>query len=212
MERRIGSHRWHRSAGPGLHARRWIRCAAAAPSYRAERRQFRRFAVQHLCCGAAGESRRASTRHSRRVAVQHICRRAVGESRRAGTQHSRRVAVQHICRRTASGGPHTINLNPMKTKTLISTFVGVSIAALNPLAHGQGFNSGSTGIDGVLNVTVDMTLNLPPDGILNYTTIHVNTGTTLRFNANQLNTPVYLLALGDVTIDGIINVSAGDAT
>jgi len=100
----------------------------------------------------------------------------------------------------------------MKTKTLISTFVGVSIAALNPWVHGQGFNSGSTGKDGALNVTVDMTLNLPPDGILNYTTIHVNTGTTLRFNANQLNTPVYLLALGDVTIDGIINVSAGDAT
>ena len=86
------------------------------------------------------------------------------------------------------------------------------VAPLNQRALAQQFNSGSTGKDGALNVTADTTLNLPPDGILNFTTINVNKDTTLRFNANKFNTPVYLLATGDVTIDGIINVSGGDAT
>jgi hypothetical protein len=76
----------------------------------------------------------------------------------------------------------------------------------------QGFNSGSTGADGALNVTANTTVDLPPSGILNYTTINVAAGVTLRFNRNALNTPVYLLATGDVTIAGTINVSGNNGT
>ncbi len=72
------------------------------------------------------------------------------------------------------------------------------------------FNSGSTGADGALNVTEDLVLDLPPSGVLNYTTISIAGGKTLRFNRNVLNTPVYLLASGDVEILGAIDISGGN--
>lgn len=91
--------------------------------------------------------------------------------------------------------------------------VAVLVAVAAPAAlHGQGFNSGSTGTLGALNVTAaDLTVELPPDGRLHYTTIHVEAGRTLRFQRNALNTPVTLLAQGDVTIQGVIDVSGGSA-
>lgn len=86
------------------------------------------------------------------------------------------------------------------------------VGALPTLALAQGFSSGSTGADGALNVTSDTTLNVPPNGIFNFTTINVASGVTLRFNRNALNTPVYLLATGDVTVTGTINVDGGTGT
>ena len=71
----------------------------------------------------------------------------------------------------------------------------------------QTFDSGSNGTLDALNVTSNTTLELPPDGIFNYTTIHVESNATLTFERNELNTPVYLLATGDVVIDGTIDVS-----
>jgi hypothetical protein len=73
--------------------------------------------------------------------------------------------------------------------------------------YGQAFNSGSTGADGPLNLTSNTTLNLPPNGIYNFTTITIPAAYTLTFNSNSLNTPVHLLATGDVNISGIIDVS-----
>jgi hypothetical protein len=52
---------------------------------------------------------------------------------------------------------------------------------------------------------------LPPDGKLHFTTITVSSNATLRFGRNALNTPVYLLAKGDVIIDGTIDVSGKTA-
>ena len=75
-------------------------------------------------------------------------------------------------------------------------------------ADGTNFNSGSDGHLGALNVSSDTTLDLPPNGIFHYTTISISGG-NLTFNRNALNTPVYLLATGDVTINGNIDVSAG---
>lgn len=71
----------------------------------------------------------------------------------------------------------------------------------------QDFVSGSTGADGALNVTTDRTIQLPPNGILNYTTVNVAEGATLTFFRNALNTPVYMLATSNVTISGTIDVS-----
>ncbi len=93
------------------------------------------------------------------------------------------------------------------------------ITCLVPLAFvattgAQPFDAGSTGADGALNVTSNRTLNLPPDGVFNFTTINIAAGTTLTFNRNALNTSVYLLATSNVTINGTIDVSgvAGNAT
>ena len=77
--------------------------------------------------------------------------------------------------------------------------------------NAQGFTSGSTGSDGPLNITTNTTLDLPTNGVFNYTTITVDQGATLGFRRNLLNTPVHLLASGAVIINGTINVS-GSAT
>ena len=84
----------------------------------------------------------------------------------------------------------------------------MGLCLIGPSAALAQFSSGSTGADGALNVTASTTLDLPANGIFNYTTITVPLGVTLSFNRNALNTPVYLLATGDVLISGIIDVSA----
>lgn len=77
------------------------------------------------------------------------------------------------------------------------------------------FNSGSTGADGALDLatmncpspTGACYVQLPESGILNYTTINIPSGKTLRFKLNSRNTPAYLLAQGAITINGTIDVS-----
>lgn len=76
----------------------------------------------------------------------------------------------------------------------------------------QGFNSGSDGSYGPLNITSNTVLNMPPDGIFRCTTINVQPGYTLSFNPNPLNTPVYLLATNDVVIAGAINLVGAAAS
>ncbi|MCW5551991.1 MAG: hypothetical protein KIS67_07465 [Verrucomicrobiae bacterium] len=82
-----------------------------------------------------------------------------------------------------------------------------------PHVHAQfTFNSGSTGGYGPMHITTNTTLDLPPDGIFHCTTITVASNATLKFTPNTLNTPVYLLAQGDVVIDGTIDVSGQAGT
>jgi hypothetical protein len=75
------------------------------------------------------------------------------------------------------------------------------------LARAQNFDCGSDGSYGPLNVTSNTTLTLPADGIFKCTTIFIGTNATLTFTRNALNTPVYLLATGNVTVNGTIDVS-----
>ena len=86
-----------------------------------------------------------------------------------------------------------------------------ALLALLPVASAQAFDSGSTGADGVLSPTVNTEIALPASGILNYTTVNIPTGVTVKFKRNTTNTPVYLLASGDVTIAGTIDVTGLDA-
>ena len=79
--------------------------------------------------------------------------------------------------------------------------------------NAQTIVSGSDGSMGELVVTnTDQvtTIPLPPDGKLQYTTVTVEKGASLRFGKNPLNTPVYLLATGKVLIAGTINISGLD--
>ena len=98
----------------------------------------------------------------------------------------------------------------MKTRTLLPLIALISALGVT-LSRGQGFNAGSDGSYGPLNVTSNTTLALPADGIFHCTTISIAPGTTLRFTRNPLNTPVHLLATGNVTIGGVIDVSGSDA-
>jgi len=74
------------------------------------------------------------------------------------------------------------------------------------------FESGSTGADGAFFPQVDTTLQLPEDGVFNYTTVNIPTGVTVRFAKNTTNTPVVILATGNVTVAGTINLNGGNAT
>lgn len=76
------------------------------------------------------------------------------------------------------------------------------------------FSSGSTGADGALDTS---TMNcpssicfvqLPESGILNYTTINIASGKVLLFRPNSRNSPVTLLAQGNVIIGGELSVSS----
>jgi len=90
---------------------------------------------------------------------------------------------------------------------LVTAFTALFCTMVLPHASAQGFSSGSDGTYGPINITSNTTLDLPANGVFQCTTVTVSPGVTLRFRRNPLNTPVTLLAQGNVTIDGIIDVS-----
>src|SRR6266850_779576 len=66
-------------------------------------------------------------------------------------------------------------------------------------AHAQGsFNSGSTGADGAFNPSSSTTLQVPESGVFNFTTVNIPGPVTVTFTRNSKNTPVTILATGDV--------------
>jgi len=66
----------------------------------------------------------------------------------------------------------------------------------------QTFDLGSNGSYGAINLTSSqsVTLQVPPDGVFHCTTITLANSAELRFAKNAANTPVYLLATGDVSL------------
>src|SRR2546428_3456041 len=91
----------------------------------------------------------------------------------------------------------------MRTSTAL---VVASVVLASHPAHAQ-FNSGSTGADGALNPSANLTLTLPATGVFNFTTVNIPGGVILRFTRNAANTPVTILAQGDVIIAGTMDVS-----
>ncbi len=87
--------------------------------------------------------------------------------------------------------------------------VAIATFLLGNIAH--AFDSGSTGADGVFSPTVNTVVQLPPSGVLNYTSVSIPQGVTVTFKKNALNTPVYILVSGDATINGTLSVSATKA-
>lgn len=78
------------------------------------------------------------------------------------------------------------------------------------------FDSGSDGSFGPLVVTAadpnNVTVPLPADGVIRATTVSIAVNKTVTFGRNALNTPVVILAQGDVEILGTINVSGSNGT
>jgi hypothetical protein len=91
-----------------------------------------------------------------------------------------------------------------------AVFTAIVLVAPLGSAFATGFNSGSTGADGAFSPASSVTLQVPPNGKFNYTTISIPFGVTVTFTRNSNNTPVYLLATGDVTINGNIDASGTD--
>src|SRR5215831_2895284 len=100
--------------------------------------------------------------------------------------------------------------------------------ALATAAHAQGgFNSGSNGTDGALDLTGQPSgttvwfypSNYPGNqhalGILNWTTVTIPAGVTLKMSGFITNMPLYFLASGNVDIEGTLDLSGapgGDAS
>jgi len=93
-----------------------------------------------------------------------------------------------------------------RVKFEVSAVVGALVLGWSA-AFGQTFNSGSTGADGAFAPTANTTLTLPASGVFNFTTINIPAGVTVTFARNTTNTPVTLLASGNVTIAGIIDLN-----
>lgn len=87
--------------------------------------------------------------------------------------------------------------------------LAVAIASLPSMA--LAFDSGSTGVDGAFTPTVNTQLQLPPDGIFNFTNVNIPSGVTVTFAKNATNTPVTILASGNVTINGTVDVSGSNS-
>jgi hypothetical protein len=95
-------------------------------------------------------------------------------------------------------------------RSFIALIVAVhGLVLASALASAQTFGSGSTGADGAFSPTVNTTLTLPADGVFNFTTISIPSNVTVKFARNAANTPVTLLASGNVTIAGTIDISGG---
>ncbi len=78
-----------------------------------------------------------------------------------------------------------------------------------PASAQSSFSSGSTGADGAFappSSPSTQNVQVPPSGVFNFTTVNIPSGVTIKFIPNAANTPVTILATGDVTIAGIISV------
>lgn len=89
----------------------------------------------------------------------------------------------------------------------LSQLLLLGAVAFSLSATAQNFTSGSTGADGPLVVNANTNIVLPASGVLNYTTVNIAANRTVTFTRNDANTPVHILATGNVTIAGDINVS-----
>jgi hypothetical protein len=66
----------------------------------------------------------------------------------------------------------------------------------------------STGADGSLLVTSNLTLSLMPDAVFDFTTLNISAGSLLDFGTTDAATTIYLLATSDIVIDGSLNAGA----
>jgi hypothetical protein len=111
------------------------------------------------------------------------------------------------------------NSTPLRQPATIALYAAFSLLAWIGQVSGQSFTSGSTGADGAFApscsptpCTVVKDLNEKPDGVYHYTTVTIPSGVTVRYTPNAANTPVTILATGDVAVSGTINVAGFDGS
>ncbi len=93
---------------------------------------------------------------------------------------------------------------------VLSCALCIAWTSAAPRAQLNTFSSGSTGADGAFAPTTSQTIQAPESGVFNFTTINIPSGIAITYTRNSRNTPVTLLATGDVTIPGTINVAGGN--
>jgi hypothetical protein len=89
-----------------------------------------------------------------------------------------------------------------------NAFVLLLLVGAFPSARAQtSFSSGSTGADGAFAPASNQTVAVPSSGVFNFTTVNVPAGVTVTFTRNAQNTPVTILASGNITIAGSLVLS-----
>src|SRR5216684_6580175 len=105
---------------------------------------------------------------------------------------------------------HSGALQPRFLMTKHGTCLAVLLCLLLFTAatvHAQNnFSSGSTGVDGAFAPTTSQSIAVPASGTFNFTTVNIPSGVTITFTRNATNTPLTILASGDVVIAGNINI------
>jgi len=95
----------------------------------------------------------------------------------------------------------------MRVSKLMRWLCPMVLLVIAPCLVQAAFDSGSTGADGAYAPTASEAKQIPESGVFNFTTVTIPTGVTITFLKNSQNTPVTILATGDVTINGAIDVS-----
>lgn len=96
---------------------------------------------------------------------------------------------------------------------LLGALAGLLLTSLGAARlAAQGFNAGSNGSLGDVVIAASTNIALPPDGILHFASLRVESGATVTFTRNARNTPVYILSQGDVVVNGSINVDGSRRT
>jgi hypothetical protein len=80
----------------------------------------------------------------------------------------------------------------------------VLVFAGRPVGAQSSFSSGSTSADGAFAPTTSQSIQVPASGVFNYTTVNIPAGVAITYTPNATNTPVTILASGDVTIAGLL--------
>ena len=111
-------------------------------------------------------------------------------------------------RRARSVAPHP-RLNSLRSLRSFAAIV-VSLLFARTAAQAQ-VNSGSNGSDGAFNPATNTVINMAgrPNGIYQYTSVHISNGVTVTFIPNANNSPVVWLVQSNCTIDynGTVSVS-----
>lgn len=94
----------------------------------------------------------------------------------------------------------------MKYFRLLYLLGTMALLVMAPGLARAAYDSGSTGADGAFEPTASTAVQIPESGVLNYTSVTIPTGVTITFTKNSRNTPVTILASGDVTINGTISL------
>ncbi len=101
----------------------------------------------------------------------------------------------------------------MKSKFFLLIVVAMFMAGLYiPSLATAAFDSGSDRSDGDFAPTANTVLQVQEDGVFNFTTVNIPSGVTVTFKKNSKNTPVTILAQGNVTVAGTISLNGANGS
>ena len=117
----------------------------------------------------------------------------------------------------ASGSAHRFEWQTQRAMAFRKIILSVAtLVSMSMVANAQNFSSGSTGADGPLDLStlscVNCIIQVPASGVFNSTTINIPSGKQLSFISNLRNTPVIMLAQGNVVIAGQLRIQGNDDT